>query len=198
MSDTTGGRRGGEDGHDFFGPLERSGAARGWALVVGALIVGAILMPSATRGTLAAAGTPDTTEALAPVGSGPTTTAAPATTTTRPASTTTAAPASSIRVLVANGTNTNGAAGTWTQFLSGKGYATLSAVDALTTVHATQIYAVNGATAAADQVAQALGLTASAVEPASMPIPVASVGNAAVVVVVGPDLAGRSTSSSTT
>lgn len=192
MTDAGGGRNG--DGeHDFFGPLERSGAVRGWVLVVAAVILGAVLMPSATRGMLASAGTvPPTTELGIVAGTTPTTAPA-ATTTTRPASTTTAAPASSIRVLVANGTNTNGAAGKWTQFLSGKGYATSSAVDALTTVQATQIYAVNGATGAAEQVAQSLGLAASSVEPASMPVPVSSVGDATVVVVVGPDLASRST-----
>jgi hypothetical protein len=173
------------DDHDIFGPLERSGAARGVLLVAGAVIVGALLLPSASRPPLRAsavaarsgATVPPTT---LPSGGAPSTTSPPA------------VPASSVKVLVANGTNRNGAAGAVTSLLASKGFATLSPVDALTTVPSTQVYAIGGDTAAAIEVASALGLGASAVQPASTPVPVSSSAGATVVVVVGPDLASRS------
>lgn len=183
MSDT--GRAGpaGDDPLDIFGPLERSGVGRGLLLVIGAVIVGALLMPSATRtplkSTAAAAVTSGTSASVTPPSTVPTTTV--------PAS----APTSSVKVLVANGTNTNGAAANVASLLSGKGFATLSPVDALTTVSSTQVYAVGGDAAAAEQVARALGLSASAVQPSSTPVPVSNSGGADVVVVVGPDLASH-------
>jgi hypothetical protein len=99
-------------------------------------------------------------------------------------------------VLVANGTNSNGAAGAVSSFLSGKGFATLKAVNALTTVRATQIYPINNAVAAAQEVAAALGLSSSAVQPNSTPVPVSSTTGATVVVIVGPDILSRSSSTS--
>ena len=111
MSDT--GRAGpsGDDPLGIFGPLERSGAGRGVLLVIAAVIVGALLMPSATRSPLKSA-------AVAAVTSGTAASVAPPSTvpsTTLPAST----PASSVKVLVANGTNTNGAAASVASMLSG-------------------------------------------------------------------------------
>ncbi|MHB8682253.1 MAG: LytR C-terminal domain-containing protein [Acidimicrobiales bacterium] len=185
---TTDGGRGGDS--DFFGPLERSGAVRGWILVVVAIVLGALLMPSAARAPLATAGA----ESAAGGTNQPTTTLPPATTTTAAPTTTTTAPRlspGSVSVLVANGTNTNGAAAAVTSFLAGKGFSTLHAVDALTTVHASQIYAVNGANSAAAAVAAALGLTSTSIEANSMPVPVSSTGGANVVVIVGPDLVSR-------
>ena len=184
------GGRVGDDLPEIFGPVERSGAFRGWLLVAIAVVVGAIVLPSGTRPALtAAAGTGQAAAA--------TTTAPPqaVSSTTLPAgsSTTvaTAIPASSIRVLVANGTNTNGAASTVSSLLSGKGFATATPVNALTVVHASQVYAVAGQLAAAREVVAALGLTEAAIAPSSTPIPVSSVGPAMVVVIVGPDLLSR-------
>jgi LytR cell envelope-related transcriptional attenuator len=59
-------------------------------------------------------------------------------------------------------------------------------------VASSQVYAVGGAATAAQQVASALGLAASSVEPADMPVPVPSTAGATVVVVVGPDLTSHS------
>jgi len=179
----------GDDEFDIFGPLERSGVARGILLVIAAVVVGAVLLPSATRPPLNLTATAATTTPTSPTS--PSGSSAPPTST----STTTTAPAnvppSAIKVLVANGTNSNGAAAAVSSFLNGKGFGTLSPVDALTTVNASQVYAIGGATAAAHQVATALGLSASAVEPATQPVPVSSVGSATVVVIVGPDLTSR-------
>lgn len=188
MSDT--GRAGpaGDDPLDIFGPLERSGVGRGLLLVIGAVIVGALLMPSATRTPLKSTAAAAVTSGTSASGTSASVTP-PSTvpTTTVPAS----APTSSVKVLVANGTNTNGAAANVASLLSGKGFATLSPVDALTTVSSTQVYAVGGDAAAAEQVARALGLSASAVQPSSTPVPVSNSGGADVVVVVGPDLASH-------
>ena len=175
--------------HDLFGPMERSGVLRGWLLVVAAVVLGAVLLPSATRSSLTGshAGAAAATTTTLPAQAASSTTAPVASSTTAA----TTAPASSIKVLVANGTNTNGAATTVDSLLSGKGYATLTPVNALTVVHASQVYAVAGQLAAAKQVVAALGLTDAAIQPSSTPIPVTSVGPAMVVVVVGPDLLSR-------
>lgn len=196
MSPDQAGERPG-DRHDLFGPLERSGAVRGVALVVLAVVIGLVLMPSATRGAPVSV----TSNPPASLASG---TAATTTTTVARAATTTTTtgpvriPFGTIRVLVANGTNTTGAAGSVTSFLAGKGFSTLKAVNALTTVHATQLYVPNGATTAATEVAAVLGVPASAVQPASSPAPVSSVTGADVVVIVGPDILPRSTGTTTT
>lgn len=187
-----GGAGHGDDDFDIFGPLERSGVARGVVLVLAAIIVGAILLPSATRAPLSGAATAATTTPSSPSGSsGPSGSTAPSASTT----TTTTAPVnqapSTIKVLVANGTNTNGAAAAVSSFLNGKGFGTLSPIDALTTVGASQVYAIGGATGAAREVATALGLSASSVQAVGMPVPVSSVGSATVVVIVGPDLTSR-------
>lgn len=188
----------GPEDTEFFGPLERSGAARGWLLVIGVVVLGAILMPSATRAGIDT-GTPAAAASSAASNGSSSTTSAPTTSTTTQAPTTTAPasiPASSIHVLVANGTNTNGAAASVSSLLSGKGFSVLKAANALTTVHATQIYPINNAVTAAQEVAAALGLTSSAVEPNSTPVPVSSTTGATVVVIVGPDILPRSSSTS--
>ena len=181
----------GDDEHDIFGPLERSGVVRGWVLVIVAVAIGAALMPSATRANLTASSSNVPTTTAPPAStSSTTTTLAPV----HGVTTTTARPdLSTIRVLVANGTNANGAAAAVSSFLSGKGYSTLTPVDALTTVSSSQVYAVNGATADAALVAASLSLPSSSVEPATQPVPVASTGGANVVVIVGPNLTSRST-----
>jgi hypothetical protein len=195
MTDTDAPGHAGGDALDIFGPLERSGALRGWVLVAIVVVVGALVLPSATRpglGTAPAAASSATVPVSTNPGSAPT---LPPTSSSTTSSSTTTAPItiapSTIKVLVANGTNTNGAASAVASFLSGKGFSTLTPVNALTVVKASQVYAVGGATAAAREVTDALGLPETSVQPASQPVPVASVGAATVVVVVGPDLGSR-------
>ena len=174
------------DEPDFFGPLEQSRAVRGWAVVAVAVVIGALILPSATRAPLSAAAL----ASAARNNTTSTTTAPPATSTSTTTTTAPVAP-SAVKVLVANGTNTNGAAATVTSFLSGKGFGTLTAIDALTTVSKSQIYIVAGTAAEAQAVATALSLPSSAIEPQSMPAPVSSTGGADIVVIVGPDLTSR-------
>jgi hypothetical protein len=97
-------------------------------------------------------------------------------------------------VLVANGTNTSGEAGAVTRALASKGFGTLTATDALTTVSASQIYPVAASDATAAQtVATALSLPSSDIQAfqSGTPIPVSSDTGASVVVVVGPELVSQ-------
>ena len=169
------------------GPPDHARSGRGVAIMVVAVVIGVLLLPSATRAPLpASASTPATT----------TTTVVAAGTTkkhghsTTSSTSTTIAPAS-IHVLVANGTTTNGVAGDVTRFLSTAGYGTLTATNALVKVPATEIFTVGGATPDVQAVATALTLPATSIEPAASSAPVSSTTGANVVVIVGPDLAAR-------
>jgi hypothetical protein len=170
---------------------DRARAGRGLVLVIVAVVLGALLLPSATRapllvGTVA----PRTTPTVAAGGS----TGHNHTSTT---TTTTVAPAA-IHVLVANATLVNGVAGAVTTFLGSKGFATLTATNALLKVTASELYTVGGATADTSVVAAALNLPASSIEPAASAAPVATTTGANVVVIVGPDLAARFNPATTT
>jgi hypothetical protein len=179
--------------HDPFEPPERSGLARGVAIVTLGVIVGILLLPSATRSPLAVVqgGTP----AAARQEPSSTTTSLPARSTT----TTTALAPAKIHVLVANATSVNGVAGSVTTFLGGKGFATLTAVNALVKLTASQIYFTTaGSDAAASEVASALELAPATVQTAAAKPPVSSAAGASVIVIVGSDLATRFAPASTT
>lgn len=179
---------------DQFGPPERSGLVRGVVIVVLAVVIGALVMPSATRAPLAVVTT--RVAAGTPRGSSSTTTSLPA----RSSTTTTTTPAhAGIHVLVANATSVNGVAGSVTTFLGGKGFATLTAANALVKLTASRIYfTASGSAAAADEVASALSLASSTVQPASAVPSVLSAAGASVVVIAGADLAARFAPASTT
>jgi hypothetical protein len=179
-----------------FEPPERARSGRGLALFIVAVVIGALLLPSATRSPLAAG---------ASAGSSGAGSSASTTSTTRPghhhgstSTTSTTVPLSSIHVLVANATLTNGVAGAVTTFLASKGLGTLTATNALLKVTASEVYTVGGATADVQPVVAALSLPASSIEPAASAAPVASTTGANVVVIVGPDLATRFNPATTT
>jgi hypothetical protein len=166
---------------------------RGVLLVVGAFVLGALLLPSATRPPLsvglASEASPATgssspsTSSASQGGSGP---SAQATTTT---ATPSAVPgAASVHVLVANGTTITGLAAGVANYLRSRGFVTSPASNASTHVTATQVYAAGGQQSAAGTVVTALGLPAATVQPATAVAPVPSTGSAAVVVIAGPDL----------
>jgi len=175
-------------GHDLPPP---TGFLRGVGVVVVAVVIGVLVMPSATRAPLrvftAAQSTPTTT-------SPPTTTVGTTTTTTA----TIVVGAASIHVLVANGTSITGLAGGTDTYLRTRGFAVLTATNATTKVTATQLYAVSGPVRSATTVASALGLPSSSVEPASAIAPVPSTAGATVVVIAGPDLSRLAPSGTTT
>jgi len=175
------------------GAHDRARAGRGLAIVIVAVVIGVLLLPSATRAPLAA---------NASTGSPTTTTTAAGGTANHgqhtPSSTSTTIAPSAIHVLVANATTTNGVAGDVTTFLSSKGFGTLTATNALVKVPASEIFTVGGATADVHAVALALNLPATAIEPAASAAPVSTTAGANVVVIVGPDLASRFGPGSTT
>jgi hypothetical protein len=170
------------------GAANRIHAGRGLALVVVAVVIGVLLLPSATRAPLDASATTPTVTTTPPAGGSSTHGHGHHSSTST--TSTTVAPAS-VHVLVANATTTNGVAGAVTTFLGSKGFATLTATNALVKVTASEIYTVGGATADTQVVAAALNLPASSIEPATAAVPVASTTGANVVVIVGPDLATR-------
>jgi hypothetical protein len=179
---------------DPFEPPERSGLVRGVVIITLAVILGILLLPSATRAPLAVV------VARSPAASrqepGSTTTSVPARSTT---TTTTALAHAKIHVLVANATSVNGVAGSVTTFLGGKGFATLTAVNALAKLTASQVYFTTaGSSAAASEVASALSLAPAVVKAASAKPPVSSAAGASVIVIAGSDLATRFAPSSTT
>jgi hypothetical protein len=196
------GRSGGADRDPGSAPP--SGVLRGVGVVVVAVVIGALLMPSATRGplnvTTASQTSPTTTPPSSSSSSSTTTVAHGAATTTTQA--TIVAGAALIHVLVANGTTITNLAGGTSTYLRSRGFSTLPALDATTKVTGTLVYAGSGDRSAATTVANALGLSSNNIQPVSAVPPVASAAGANVVVIAGPDLArlapGSTTSSTGT
>jgi LytR cell envelope-related transcriptional attenuator len=187
---------GGSGGGDDRDPTELpapTGFLRGVGVVVAALIIGALLLPSATRAPLVVTTASQTT---------PTTTT-PSTTAPRAGSTTTTLAtilpgAASIHVLVVNATSISGLAGGTATYLRSRGFLTLPSTNATTKVTGSQVYEVSGPTSSATTVTEALGLPASTVQPPSAVPPVSSTAGANVVVVAGPDLARLAPGATTT
>jgi hypothetical protein len=135
-------------------------------------------------------------------GSGPTTTTTTATshgghhasTTT----TSTTRPPSTVPVLVANASGVTGAAGTVTSQLQVGGWNMQPPVNATARVATSHVYYVAGQQSAANAIAASLHLPTSAVAPYTTAAPVSPIGTAEVVVVVGPDLASASATTTTT
>jgi LytR cell envelope-related transcriptional attenuator len=136
-----------------------------------------------------------------PSASSPTTaTTAPTTVPGRATTTTTVAliPPSSIKLQVLNGVGSGQLATEWSNKLKADpGYDTLAPADATATVPASRIYIVTpGYQREAQALATTVGLTAAAIvatapPPASAPIPSTARTNANLVLIIGPDLAGK-------
>jgi hypothetical protein len=94
---------------------------------------------------------------------------------------------------VANGTSVSGAAAHYSQLLQAQGWTTQTPTNTTTPVSASGVYYASGDQAQADTVADVLGLPASSVGPLSTAVPVPGTTGVGVVVVVGADLAGRVT-----
>jgi hypothetical protein len=147
----------------------------------------------ATPASSAASATTATTRA----GTGTTTPAGHPTTTT----TTTTTPPSKVPVVVANGSNVSGAAGSISTQLQAAGWQILPAENATSNVSASVVYYVAGLQPSAAAIAKFLGIPTSGVQPLTSAAPVGAVGTAQVVVVVGPDVAskiGQTTTTTTT
>jgi hypothetical protein len=167
-----------------------SGYLRGVGVVIVAVVIGVLLMPSATRAPLDV----KTAAASTPPSSTPSTTTPSSTTT----SLATIVPgASQVHVLVANGTSITALAAGTSTYLRSRGFLTLSPTNSTTKVTGTQVYAVSGPSSSATSVIEALGLPASTVQPTGAVAPVQSTAGANVVVITGPDLARLAPGSTT-
>jgi hypothetical protein len=157
-------------------------------VLVVVIVLGIVLLPSATRGPRAVT-TASTTHHTTGTTSPTTSTTHPTTTTTLPV-----VPHQSIKVLVANGTSTAHGASEVRVWLGNLKFDTSPFPPYDTTTPATQdaIYVVNSGTVPmADEVAAALTLGASVVQSAGAKPPVSTTAGADVVVVLGTDLATR-------
>jgi len=170
---------------DLPGGGDRVSLAKAFVLLAVGVVVGVVLLNIGSR-------------APADLGvSGVTTTTS---TTTASSSTTTTAPVdkSAVKVLVANGTNTNNAAGFFAQKVGALGFQTLPSVDATSKVPTTTVYYAAGQQSAAQSIASSLGLKPAAVAPLTTSVPVQGTTGDDVLVVVGADLAPQVTATTTT
>jgi hypothetical protein len=181
--------------------MSRVVVARAAAIVILAVALGVILLQVGTRppagfsvgklpvGTLPPSVLPTTTVPTTAPGNG------------HPKSTTTTSPPldrADVKVLVANGSSVNGAANSYTSLLAHQGWGTLTAVTADAKVTTSTVYyAVNQQVAAAD-IASTLALAPAAVQPLTAAVPVPGAAGAAVVVLIGTDLATKAPGTTTT
>ena len=167
-------------------PPTQGSVARGVVLVVLAVVIGLLLLRDDDSGTAqVAVGTDGSGEVDEPTDGGDDSDD-PTTSTT----TTTAAPRppSEVKVLVANGSGTNGAAGGATEALEALGYVTGTPANA-ERVPATVIYYTDGYQPEAEALAEAIGAAATTVTPMPAVAPVDDLQLANILVVIGPDLA---------
>ena len=167
-------------------------------IVATAVLVGQLHPSKATTASSATATTATTTATTTP---GSPTTAASSPTTTKPKSSTTTGPTTppaKVTVLVANGSTVSGEATKITAQLHAAGWDTLPPVNSATNVSSSTVYYAPGFQPSATSIASSLGVPASQVQPVSSSVPVSSVAGADVVVVIGPDVANRSSASTTT
>ena len=172
-------------------PIGRAVILLGLFVLATTLLLGKLHTPSpVASGTVVA---PTTTTTTRP-GTTPTTAPGASTTTTGAA---TARAKSNVPVLVANASGKSGAAATITNQLQVAGWNVQAPINATANVATSTVYYVAGQKVAATAVAATLHLTPSAVLPYTTAAPVSTIGTAEVLVVVAPDLAGTSTSTTT-
>lgn len=162
-------------------PQAQGSVVRGAVLVAVAVVIGVLLLRDDDAGVAAVAVGTDTPSA--DVGGDDDADATASTTTTAALR-----PPAQVKVLVANGSGVNGAAGTTTDELEALGYVTGTPTNA-ERVPATVVYFTAGFEAEAAALAEALGapVTSVVMMPAVAPVDDLQLSN--VLVVVGPDIA---------
>ena len=164
-------------------------AGRAAALLLANVALVVVLLNASDDGGGVSAGAGDTT----------TTSRVTATTVGR-TTTTTTTPARAprdVKVIAANGTTVRGAAARVTTSLKNAGYNALAPLQAKAAT-ASAVYYTPMYEREAAKVAESLGLPTAAAEPLPTPSPVTDLRGANILVIIGPDLAERSTSSTTT
>lgn len=172
-----------------FGRSTGMAAGRGAVLLAVAVVLGIVLLNAADdTPTGVSAGGSATTSTTGRTS----TTAAPTTIATLPQKT----PAE-VKLIAGNGTDVKGVARKATDELKAAGYNVLSPVDA-PKVPVSAVYYVGEYSREAAAVAAQLGLPATTVAPVPTPPPLADSRGANVVLIVGPELAQRYASTTTT
>lgn len=199
-----------EDGPQHSGGMTGSlKAARAAVVLVVFVVAVAVLVAVGTRSSPSSSSSAQTTSTTAASTAGTTTTtAAGAATSSTTASTTsttsrhhgatttsTTAPHGSVSVVVANATNTNGLAAHFSTVIGAGGWKMGTPIDASTTEATSTVYYAAGQQAAAQAIANTIGVKPAQVQPLTTAAPVAGVTGTDVVVVVGQDLASASNGS---
>ena len=198
-----------EDGPQHSGGMTGSlKAARAAVVLVVFVVAVAVLVAVGTRSTPTTSSSAQTTSTTTATASGSTTTTAAAghaasstttSTTSRHGSgghgattTTTTVPHASVSVVVANATNTNGLAAHFSTVIGAGGSKMGTPIDASTTEATSTVYYAAGQQAAAQSIANTIGVKPTQVQPLTTAAPVNGVTGTDVVVVVGQDLAAAS------
>jgi hypothetical protein len=194
-----------EDGPQHSGGMTGSlKAARAAVVLVVFVVAVAVLVAVGTRSTPPTSSSAQTTSTTAATAGGSTTTTAAAvhgtsSTTTSTTSkhgtghgattTTTTVPHASVSVVVANATNTNGLAAHFSTVIGAGGWKMGTPIDASTKEATSTVYYAAGQQAAAQSIANTIGVKPAQVQPLTTAAPVNGVTGTDVVVVVGQDLA---------
>ncbi|HEX4162658.1 MAG TPA: LytR C-terminal domain-containing protein [Acidimicrobiales bacterium] len=192
-----------EDGPQHSGGMTGSlKAARAAVVLVAFVVAVAILVAVGTRSTPTTPSSAQTTSTTAAAAAGSTTTTAAAASSTTTsttakhghgaATTTTTAPHASVSVVVANATNTNGLAAHYSTVVGAGGWKMGTPIDASTKEATSTVYYAAGQQAAAQSIANTIGVKPTQVQPLTTAAPVAGVTGTDVVVVIGQDLASTS------
>jgi hypothetical protein len=159
-----------------------STATRGMIVVVVALVVGVLLIVKGGGGSVVA-DQGDAIDATTTTVAG----AGGATSTTQKATTSTVTPPAQLKVIAANGSQIKGLAARTKTQLGNAGYTSVVATDATTQASTSIVYFAAGFEADAKAVAAVLGMPPARLGDMPAQVPVASVGDAKVVIILGPD-----------
>ncbi len=113
------------------------------------------------------------------------------TSSTAATTTTTTIPHASVKVLVANGTQQNGAAAHFTQVLQAQGWSMGTPTNTTAAATSTTVYYAPNEQPQGVEVASELGLKSTVVQPLTIAAPVTGTTGMDVIVVIGPDLASQ-------
>jgi hypothetical protein len=197
-----------EDGPQHSGGMTGSLKAVRAVVVLAVFIVAvAVLVAVGTRSSPTTSSA-QTTSTTAAAGGSTTTTAAGAANSSTTSSTTahhghghsssattTTVPHASVSVVVANATNTNGLAEHYSNVIGAGGWKMGTPIDAATTQPTSTVYYAAGQQAAAQSIANTIGVKPAQVQPLTTATPVTGVAGTDVVVVVGQDLASAAAGS---
>lgn len=167
----------------------RTNLVRGVVLIVVAIAIGAFVLHRSTAVPASAVATQATTTTAPSSGAHPSTTVASGSQPPSSTSSTALRPPSQVTVLVANGTQTTGAAARVQSLLQKSGYDVLSATNSKIPASTSAVYYASGFSSEAVAAAELLGLAPSAVSAMPSSAPVANLRGADVLVLVGPNLA---------